>query len=157
MSGLVVVCFLIAAIFIYIGSRPLPSTPLPASPQTKSANGRILSPDEQRALRVPLQSASAEEKQQHAQTLATLVKTAPVLDITGCRPEPIVYQADLNGSFQVRNNDTVAHKLRYGSLMVAIPPQATTTVQTSQLFKTAKDYGYGCDNPFAQHGIMMVR
>ena len=129
----------------------------PSSTPTPSLTPRTLTPEEQAVLKIPLQYASSEEKAQHTKQVAKLAATAPTLDITACRPTPLAYQANLNGSFTVTNNDEMSHTLRYMSYQILVPAQSSTTVKTSQLFKTPGDYGYGCDNPFAKHGLLVVR
>lgn len=127
------------------------------SPPAYVAPVRNLTPDEQQVLNVPLHNASTIEKQAHAQEVVKLVKTASVLDITGCKPTPLVYPLNLKGSFKIKNGDAIPHTIRYLSAQITVPAHGTTTAQTSQLFKTTGDYGYGCDNPFAKMGVFMVR
>jgi len=117
----------------------------------------MISADEQGALNVPLHNATDRERMTHAAFVEKLAQAAPALDITGCKPTPLVYRINLNGTFQVKNDDYIPHALRYLTFQIQIPAQATTTVKTAQLFKTAGDYGYGCDNPFMKMGVFMVR
>lgn len=144
---------LILDVFPFLASEPeprIPSTPVVA-PQ------RTLTSDEQAALKVPLSSASAEEKRRHAQEVVKLAQTARELDITGCKPEPLVYQVSLRGDLRIKNNDAIPHAIRYLGLQVDVPAQGSTSVSTSVLFQKPGDYGYGCDNPFAKMGVLMVR
>ena len=132
-------------------------TPTPASSPSQTPYARVLTPDEQQVLHIPLHNASSYEKAQHAQEVARLAQSASFLDISGCKPTPLVYQVNLTGSFHVTNHDPIPHSLRYLTLQITLPAYSTTTIQTSQLFKTTGDYGYGCDNPFAKQGVFMVR
>ncbi len=135
-------------------ANPLISTP---SPSSSSMSERILTPEEQAVLKIPLHYDPPEQKIQHTQQVTKLATTAPELDITSCKPIPTVYQIKLNGSFKVINNDPIPHTLRYMSSHILIPAHGSTTVTTSKLFKVSGDYGYGCDNPFAKAGIIVVR
>ncbi len=135
----------------------LGTPPKPPAPPAYVAPQRTLTPDEQKVLNIPLHNTSAEEKQQHAAGVAKLAETTQALDVTGCKPDPLVYKVNLKGSFQVKNDDAISHSIRYVTVQIMIPARGTTTIQTSQLFKKAGDYGYGCDNPFAKMGVFMVR
>jgi len=142
----------------YVNNFPIPTpSPSPSSAPTPSSTPRTLTPEEQAVLKIPLHSASSQEKEQHAKQVAKLTTTAPELDITACKPNPVVYQVGLNSSFKIKNNDSIPHTLRYMSSQILVPSMGSTTIKTSQLFKIAGDYGYGCDNPFAKAGVIVVR
>lgn len=145
---------MILKVFPFLVVAPEIPTPIPPK---YVAPERALTPAEQSALDIPLHSASVEEKKQHTTEVAKLAKAAPVLDISGCKPIPLVYSVDLKGNFKIKNDDAIPHTVRYLSTQTVVPAHGTTTVKTSQLFKTAGDYGYGCDNPFAKMGVFMVR
>ena len=137
--------------------KPLPPRPTPIPSSSPTPYVRVLTPDEETVLKVPLHNASSEEKATHAEEVKKLVQNAQSLDITKCMPTPLVYPVTLNGSFKVTNNDSIPHSIRYQGSQIKIAAYSTTTVKTSQLFKTTGDYGYGCDNPFATQGVFMVR
>ena len=150
------------AVFAYTNmyvpkSLPAQPAPMPTPSPASTPFVRILTPDEQAVLNIPLHNASSEEKAKHAEEVKQLVKAALILDITKCEPNPLVYPVNLNGSFKVTNNDSIPHSIRYQGSQIKIAAYSTTTVKTSQLFKTIGDYGYGCDNPFAKQGVFMVR
>ena len=150
------------AVFAYTNmyvSKLLPAQPAPMPTPSPASTPfvRILTPDEQAVLNIPLHNASSEEKVWHAKEVKKLAQDAASLDITKCTPIPLVYSINLKGSFQVINNDSIPHSIRYQSSQIKVPSHSTTTVKTSQLFKTTGDYGYGCDNPFAKQGVFMVR
>lgn len=146
---------MISKVFPFLTVTPEITNPTP--PSAYVAPQRDLTADEKEALDVPLHSATVEEKKQYAVEVAKLAKTAPALDVTGCKPEPLVYKVDLKGSFKIINRDAIPHTVRYLSTQTVVPAHGTTTVKTSQLFSKAGDYGYGCDNPFAKMGVFMVR
>ena len=138
----------------------IPPTPIhaPSASSTPHASPVYTpTPQEQAVLIIPLHYAPQIEKTTHAQNVAKLVKKAPELDITACVPKPTVYEVSLNGSFAIKNNDAIPHTLRYMSFQIMVPSHGSTTIKTSKLFKTTGDYGYGCDNPFAKHGVLVVR
>ena len=143
----------ISRVFPFLGTTALEA---PASPRYVAPQ-RTLTVDEQEALNIPLDNGSMEEKRRHAAVVAKLVKTAPELDISGCKPEPLVYRVNLKGSFEVKNNDDVLHSIRYARMEILVPERGTTSIKASQLFSQPGDYGYGCDNPFAKMGVFMVR
>ena len=126
-------------------------------PQVPFISPRTLTPQEQAVLNVPLHSASETEKTKHTQAVAELAKTALALDITSCVPNPTVYNVPLNSSFTIINNDAIPHTLRYMSSQIMVPARNSIIVKTSKLFTVSGDYGYGCDNPFAKHGVLVVR
>lgn len=140
----------------YVSNSPIPSSS-PSSTPTSSPTPRTLTPQEQAVLKIPLHSASSQEKEQHTEQVAKLATTAPELDITACKPNPTVYQVGLNSSFKIKNNDSIPHTLRYMSSQILVSGHGSTTIKTSQLFSVSGDYGYGCDNPFAKAGVIVVR
>ena len=156
---IITIAFLAALLYLNLqfSSMPLSPRPTPMPSPSLTPYVRVLNPDEQAVLKIPLHNASAEEKTWYAQEVKKLVQDAASLDITKCTPIPLVYSVNLKGSFQVINNDSIPHSIRYQSSQIKVPSHSTTTVKTSQLFKTTGDYGYGCDNPFAKQGVFMVR
>ena len=158
---LILVVLLMIAIYISQQGNPPPIfIPTPSSFPTPTPflmPVRTLTPEEQGVLKIPLHYASQTEKTKHTQDVAKLARTAPELNITSCTPNPVIYQVSLKESFKITNNDPVPHTLRYMSSQIMVPAYGSTTIKTSNLFKIAGDYGYGCDNPFAKHGVLMVR
>ena len=153
---LLLILSILSAVFLYLGFKPAPLAI--TTPKFQEVRKNFLDPNQQEALHTPLHSASAEEKIVHAEVVAKLAQDAPrLIIIAGCKPNPLVYRVNLNGSFNVKNNDAVPHALRYLTMQIALPAQSTTTIKTSQWFKTSGEYGYGCDNLFAKAGVFMVR
>lgn len=159
---LTILVVLMFAIYIFqqkrVTNSPLStSSPSPSPLSITSPTPRPLTPEEQAVLKIPLHYDPPEQKIQHTQQVAKLATTAPELDITACKPNPIVYQVGLNSSFKIKNNDSIPHTLRYMSSQILISGHGSTTINTSQLFNVSGDYGYGCDNPFAKAGLIVVR
>lgn len=140
-------------------SRTLIPAPSPSSSaqQPSPTPVQTPTPEERAVLNIPLSYESQTKKTEHAQAVIKLVKTTPALDITSCIPNPTVYQIPLNGSFTINNNDAIPRTLRYMSSHITVPSNGSITITTSTLFTIAGNYGYGCDNPFAKHGVLMVR
>lgn len=143
----------------FFSSRSIvkPVKPAVSMPTSSHPLSQTPTPDQEAVLKVPLHDASPEEKTRYAQLVAKLAEEKTQLTLDACMPDSLVYRVALNGSFKVRNNDTVVHTIRYLTTQIPLPAQSATVVKTSQLFQKAGDYGYGCDNPFAKMGVFMVR
>ncbi len=162
MRIIILVITVVFIVFLIYFSSPFQGNHYPIDTPSSSSSPtptpiRTLTPQEQAVLNVPLHSASEIEKTKHTQAVAELAKTALALDITSCVPNPTVYNVPLNSSFTIINNDAIPHTLRYMSSQIMVPARNSIIVKTSKLFTISGDYGYGCDNPFAKHGVLVVR
>ena len=124
-------------------TAPSSSTPLPVTTQDQQ-------PDFNRQSypligNFPGNNTSDEERKKFSDAVRAQAKESDMLDITGCKANPLVYKIKLGSDFKIKNSDTVEHKLYIGGAeKYKIPANTTITVKAN--FEPGPGtYGYSCD------------
>lgn len=105
-----------------------------------------LTDDEKFILNPPLPEAPKSEKEKHAATVAKLAEAGSVVEIQGCNPKPLVLQVKVGSSFEIKNEDTKAHKFIFDEdHSYDIPAHGSKTIKADFKYG-AGDYGYVCNS-----------
>lgn len=75
-----------------------------------------VSQDEQSALVFPPMNASDEEKKQHFDLVSRVAKNAEKIDITGCKPSPVVTRVRDGNTLVIDNRDVQDHSITLGDV-----------------------------------------
>ena len=161
-STIVIAVLLVVALFLgYLILQQLnPPSPREESLNLKENNEAIfdITSAEARVLQWPLQTASDEEKQRHAELIRSLAQTSQVLLITkDCAISTVVLKIGLGESVAVRNEDSLSHTLYHeiAEFSVTIPAGQERTIIAN--FPVGRgDYGYACDDKSGIVGIFHV-
>lgn len=127
-----------------------PETEPLGSPSESSPSARIysesylatLTPDERSVLALKRDSESMKANQELINKVA---KTAEVLDISQCEPVPLVFKIDESAQFQIKNNDSVEHRIVIGSSFKKVIPAGSTETATADFGHSFGVYGATCD------------
>ncbi|MEK7517793.1 MAG: hypothetical protein AAB583_04545 [Patescibacteria group bacterium] len=119
-------------------------------PQTvgnqQASTQKGLTAEEKQALSFPGPNATEEEKKKHSDLVDELgnrVAGTLFLDITGCKPNPIVYRVKQGGSFKVKNSDSIDHTLSTDR-KITIKANSEQTLTSKSIGDVLGNYGYGC-------------
>ena len=115
------------------------------SPSNKQLLPSDLTYEERFILTPPDKDASEEAKKAHAQVVSNLAKEAKYLEIKDCKPKPLVLKVKEDMDIEIRNMDSVKHRIIFDSLhYYDIPANGSKTI-TAQFKYGTGDYGYTCD------------
>lgn len=108
-------------------------------------------------LNFPGPNATAEERKKHSDLVNKLGDEAgfSFLNISGCKPVPVVYRVKLGSTFKVKNTDSVDHTI-YTAKKVTIKANSEQTLNSKEIGDNLGDYGYGCDNSSGAAGIIQI-
>lgn len=118
-----------------------------------------LTAKEKQVLNFPGPNASQEEKnawEAVVRKLGAESEGVAYLDISGCKPNPVVYRVKLDSSFMVKNSDQKDHEI-YNAKRVTIKANSTQTLRTQEIGSNIGLLGYGCDgSPGLGVGIIQI-
>ncbi len=133
----------------------------PKSSSTKADQNAVGTPsaapstDEQKVLNPPVKGSEADQKQ-FADLITKLAKDSTTLNISGCRPQPLVMRIKKGATFKLNNTDSQAHVL-------TVDKDHTYTVSPSASVDVVADfgrgpgiYGFGCDKSGGPVGMLLV-
>ncbi|MBI2013342.1 MAG: hypothetical protein HYS87_00700 [Candidatus Colwellbacteria bacterium] len=107
-------------------------------------------------LNTPGQDATDEERRQHFELAAMLAEEADLLDITGCKADPVVLKLTDQETFGVKNDDIVPHVLRISDEIEFTVEANSTTGLKADFGHGVGLYGYGCDGSTGAIGLFLV-
>lgn len=135
----------IAAIFFIVIQTQQKSQKITYQTPSPSPSPLILTADERFILNPPSAEASKSALAKHAKMVATLAKPADTLEVTACRPNPLVLNVKLGSQIKIQNNDETEHKIIVdGSHYYKIPPKSSQIIKVEFKYGTG-DYGYVCE------------
>jgi plastocyanin len=103
-----------------------------------------MSTDEQDLLHPPSESSSTDLKQKHMALVIKLAKPGSSIELSDCKPTPLVLQIKQGTNLEVKNNDTVKHTLVFDNQhSLNIEPNSKATINVNFQYGTG-DYGYVC-------------
>lgn len=117
----------------------------PAKPAYAAALDQLtVAEKEAKLMSLNLSSASPEStKNEYFYLANALAKTAPVLEISACKPTPLVYEIS-EASFSVKNTGSKEMELNFGGAKnYSIAPGKTVLIKDA-LTRGVGFYGYGC-------------
>lgn len=106
---------------------------------------------------VPSNESSSEEKNKFSSLVRKISHSADHISIARqCRPSPIVYSVGQASSYKFKNEDTVAHTVRFGlNETYEINPGATVEIKVTPEM-SAQILSFGCDN-YSIVGFLVFR
>lgn len=135
------------------------SVPQPVANQNtqQASTPRELTAEEKQALNFPGPNATEAEKKAHADLVNKLGNQSgvPFLDISGCRPTPVVYRVKLGGTFKVKNSDSKDHTI-YTDRDTVIKANSEQTLTSKDIGDNLGQYAYGCDGS-AGSGVGIIQ
>jgi hypothetical protein len=144
--GLALLVALLLGGLIIVKSGILDKKPQVNTQQGLQSTTRILSADEAKALNVPSNAASPQEKEAHLKLLTNLAQAAGSLDITGCVPTPLVFKVRNDSEIIVTNKDSVEHVIILDQgKTYTIPAKGQVSVKVIYS-KVPGIHGIGCDS-----------
>lgn len=133
----------------------IPTRPT-AAPMVQADYLAKLTPDEKAALAPPAQNASQDQQKQFFDLVSKTAKTSDALDISQCKPNPVVMKVKYGGTFPAKNTDSVPHRIVFDKDHVyTIPANGQTAVEVN-FGKAAGIYGYGCDSTNYAVGMLFT-
>ena len=110
-------------------------------------------------LNFPGQNATDEEFAQHANLVKSVAVDSDILDITGCKPSPLVLEVGYGESIEIKNSDKVDHILAHAwDIVITIPAGGSKDVVVTDLLRAEGGEGiagYSCDGNTA--GIFYIK
>ena len=161
-SILIVSLIIIAAILgviIYLAGGNLPNKS--GGTNNKSQNSSLLSSNndivgEEAEVLSFSSDMTEEQKLKHNELVGKLAKEGPSVNVTGCKPSPLVYKLKDGSTITLRNDDSVEH-------IIMIDPAHIYTAKAKSLTKIVADfgqgpgnYGYKCDDSQGAAGVFLV-
>jgi len=122
-------------------------------------NGVITDVERERILNFPGVDATPEDFESHAEVVESAAVDSNVLDITSCKPNPLVLRVGYGGVVEIKNEDPVSHTIshhRGGS--VTIPGGGSVRVVVTDFLKSKRGSGftgYTCDG--VQSGLFYIK
>lgn len=147
---ILVVTALTLGIFIINPSGfKLPSFEKKKSPNPTPSTSRLLptnlTEEEKKLLTVPPPDASKAEIEAHIALGAKLAEEGNVLEITDCKPKPLVFKVKEKTNFKVSNKDKIDHTLIIDDdHKYPIPAKETSQIR-ADFGKPPGLYGYVCE------------
>ena len=151
LAALFIVLILIGLIVILSRNTQEVAVPFPEPNLTASQ-------DEQSALVFPPMNASDAEKKQHFDLVQRVAKSGDKIDITQCKPSPVVYSLSFikGDAVVMENRDVVDHTIRVeGGSSLVIPGGVTLRLEID-FDKGPGLYTYYCDSEEKVSGILFV-
>lgn len=125
-------------------SPSVPDVSIP-TPSVSTQISSALNADEKAVLNPPPSDASPAEREEHDALAAKLSKESDNLDITNCRPNPLVLRIQINKNLKVKNSDNINHKLIFDDThQYQIPKNSTIDIKVD-FGHGAGLYGYVCE------------
>ena len=104
-----------------------------------------LTDDEHFILNPPSSDASRSAKDKHAQTVAKLAIVGSNIQITNCKPSPLVLQVKLGSEFTITNKDSTSHNITFDEEHTyKVSANGNLTIKAEFKYG-AGDYGYVCE------------
>ena len=105
----------------------------------------------------PTQNSTPEEARTHAELVSKLAEKAALLDITGCKANPVVMKTVVNDVIRVQNNDEVPHVLSVDEKHTyRLEGGGSKTITLDFAKRAGAYYGYGCDGSLKPIGFFYV-
>lgn len=116
-----------------------------------------LSAQEIAVLNFPGPNATDAEIRQHGELVDKLSIRASALDITNCKPNPLVFEIEEGTTFKVRNTGSVAVELVRGDKIVTVPANTEKGVKITDLAKEQfGNIGYACMDQQGPTGVIQI-
>ena len=127
-----------------------------SQPTPSELSGEALANEEQTVLNFPAETATESDRRQHSEMVRRLAVASDTLDLTGCRPDPVVLEVLLGETVTVRNSDVESYELVINSEYVFVVPGGGETEVVADFGKGLGVYGYGCEPASQVVGIIHV-
>ncbi len=104
---------------------------------------------------VSKENKSTKEAKDFATALSNSAVATDNLDVSACKPNPVILRIEFNKQLSVKNSDSVAHTLVINSRSFKVSAGSSVNIATTDFGKDGTVYPYACDdNP--QAGVIWV-
>lgn len=151
----IVIILLVVA--VGLGVMIFNQSPRPASTQTGGNETQQPSDksSEQSAMEAELLDFT-NDSPQRAEKISNAAQDAEFLDVSGCKPKPLVLKVADKGTFTAKNQDSAAHTINFDEAHTYTIPASGSLEITGDFGKGPGNYGYLCDAGTNIVGILLL-
>ena len=106
-------------------------------------------------LNFPGPNATDAEIKKHLDLVDKLGNESTILDISGCKPNPVVFRIRLGANFKVKNSDQIAHVI-YTYKELTINANSEQSLDSASVSSGLGNRGYSCDNGKTTVGVIQI-
>jgi hypothetical protein len=135
------------------------------TPQAITPNSTATAPltnqpsaEEIAVLNFPGPNATDAEKKAHSNLVNEVgnkVAGTPFLDISGCKPNPIVYRVKRGATFNIKNSDAIDHTINTERKAI-IKSNSEQTLASKGIGDDLGNYAYSCDDSAGPVGVIQI-
>jgi len=162
--GAIVLGYLIYARDYKPLAGPTPQTPAVNTPQAPSGEMKApagssyeMTAEEKKALTPPAQNATPAEQKAFFDTVVSVAKQAPALELgASCSVRPVVLSLKKGAPLKIKNNASVEQSVAFNRDAVFSVPAGETKEFKLSFVQNGGIYGYGCGASTGASGMLFV-
>ncbi len=126
---------ILAIIAIFMGYKIYQQQVSLNQPTSKDQSVSVSQPitEEEKLVKADPLNATLEERTAYRKKLDQFAKDATTVEITNCKPNPLVARVKENTAPNITNNDNAEHVLRLGTTELKVPAKGTISVKIGKI------------------------